>query len=479
MKKIGILAADVSKGYADFVLWNQQGNCVEKAFKLMDTKKDHEYAKQLVKEFMKRYQLDEIYVGMESTGGYENNWFLLFNSMKSEGVSRVMRINPRVVKATGTARMVRTITDAVSAENIAQYMMNFVSENKTVYKEDNGFRIARHVSAWTKNINKQITQTSNHLEKILYQSFPELLVYCRHGFPEWLLYMLQKYPLPAEIIKAGKHRLIKINFITQRKAEAIIEKAKNTVAQLTIDELLADTIKSMTTILLCNKRQIDKHKRSLTKQFGEAEEVKLIDTMPGITDETAVLLMMEIESVDNYKGAKQLCAHFGLHPMFKQSGDGTWAPKLSKMGRSTVRGLLYMPAITAIRTNEYFKTLYAQQRAKGKKHKQAICVVMHKMLCLMYGILHSKKPFDINIHKKNQQEGAQKKKEAEKKNQQRKKENKTQRERYIKANPFEAPISRKQTKKIKKELLAPIDEYQDVRGPEAHNEDKQINCLSS
>jgi transposase len=479
MKKIGILAADVSKGYADFILWDQQSNCLEPAFKLFDNKEGHQQAKQLIKDFMKRYELEDIYAGMESTGGYENNWFLLFKSMQNQGVSRVMRINPKAVKATGTARMVRTITDAVSAENIAQYMLSFVKDNKPAYTQDNQFRTVRHVSAWTRNINKQITQTSNHLEKILYQSFPELLVYCRHGFPDWLLHLLQKYPLPSDIIKAGKSKLVKIGFITEQKAEAIIQKAKNTVAPSTADELLGNTIKSMITVLTCNRQQVSLHKKALTKQFGEAQEVQLIDTMTGFTAETAVLLMIEIESIEQYKGAKQLCAHFGLHPTFKQSGDGTWAARLSKMGRSSVRGLLYMPAITAIRTNDYFKNLYAQQRAKGKKHRQAICVVMHKMLCMIYGILHSQKPFDISIHKNNQREGQQKQKEAEKISGQRKKENKTKRERFIRENQMDAPISRKQSKQIKKELLAPIDKYQVVRGPEAHNEDKQITCLSS
>ena len=479
MKKIGFLAADVSKGYADFVLWDQQGNALESAFRLMDNKEGHGQAKQLVKEFMKQYELTEVYVGMESTGGYENNWFLLFRSLQSLGVSQVMRINPKAVKAMGTARMVRTITDAVSAENIAQYMLSFAKENKPVYKQDNHFRAVRHISAWTKNINKQITQTSNHLEKIIYQTFPELLVYCRHGFPAWLLEMLQKYPLPSDILKAGKSRLTKISFITQSKAQSIIQKAKDTIAGSAADDLLAATIKSMITVLLCNRQQINMHKKALTKQFGEAWEVQLVDTMPGIADETAVLLMIEIESVDDYPGAKQLCSHFGMHPTFKQSGDGTWAARLSKMGRSSVRGLLYMPAITAVRTNEYFKTLYAAQRAKGKKHKQAICVVMHKMLCMIYGILRSKKPFDLSIHTANQQQGEQKQKEAEKTAQERKKERKNKRERYIIANPLEAPISRKQTKQIKKELLASIDKNQDIRGPEALNEDKQTNCLSS
>jgi transposase len=457
MKKIGFLALDVSKGYADFVLWDQQGNCMEPAFKLMDNKEGHLQVKQLVKDFMKHYEFDEIYVGMESTGGYENNWFLLFKSMQGEDVRQVMRINPKAVKAMGTARMVRTITDAVSAENIAQYMLSFVKDNKTIYKQDNQFRTVRHVSAWTRNINKQITQTSNHLEKILYQTFPELLLYCRHGFPDWLLHMLQKYPLPSDILKAGKSRLTKIGFITAQKAEAIIQKAKNTVAPATADELLGSTIKSMITVLICNRQQVTMHKKALTAQFGEAQEVQLLDTMPGITDETAALLMIEIESIDDYKSDKQLCAHFGLHPTFKQSGDGIWAARLSKMGRSRVRGLLYMPAITAIRTNEYFKTLYAQQRAKGKKHKQAICMVMHKMLCMIYGILHNKKGFDINIHKKNQQVGEQKQKEAEKIAGQHKKERKNKRERYINENQLDAPISRKQSKQIKKELPAPID----------------------
>ena len=140
MKKIGFLAADVSKGYGDFVLRDQQGNALESAFKLMDNKEGHQQAKRLAKEFISRYELSELYVGMESTGGYENNWFILFKSMQAEGVSRVMRINPKAVKAMGTARMARTITDAVSADNIAQYLLSFADHSNPGYSQDNNFK---------------------------------------------------------------------------------------------------------------------------------------------------------------------------------------------------------------------------------------------------------------------------------------------------------------------------------------------------
>jgi transposase len=466
MKKIGFLAADVSKGYADFVLWNQQGNTLEPAFKLMDNKEGHQQARQLVKECIKRYEFSELHVGMESTGGYENNWFILFKSMQPEGVSRVLRINPKAVKAMGTARMARTITDAVSADNIAQYMLSFSNQAK-IYSHDNSFKAVRHVGAWIRNINKQITQTANHLEKLVYQSFPELLVYCRHGFPNWLLNLLQRYSLPSEIIKAGKNRLTRLDYITEQKAIAIISKAKNTVASHGYDELLSATIKSMVTLLHCNRQQVELQKRGLIKQFKEASEVQLLDSIPGLGAESAILLMMDIESIDNYNSSKQFCAHFGLHPTFKQSGDGTWAMRLSKMGRSSVRGLLYMPALAAIRSNEYFKNLYAKQRGKGKKHKQAMCVVMHKMLCIAFGILQSKKPFNIETHQSNLEKGEQKQKEAVEKQKLNNKAKKTQRERYIGETQLEAPISNKQSKKIKKELLVPIGNDQDIRDPEA------------
>ena len=86
---------------------------------------------------------------------------------------------------------------------------------------------------------------------------------------------------------------------------------------------------------------------------------------------------------------------------------------------------------------------------------------------MAYGILKSKKPFDIQTHGSNQEKGEQKQKEAVEKQKLNNKEKKMQRERYIGKTQLEAPISRKQSKKIKKELRVPIGNDQDERDPEA------------
>lgn len=79
---------------------------------------------QLIDEW-KGKGLTEVFCGVESTGGYENNWHSLLKSLQSQGGLYVARLNPKAVKAVSDAVLRRTITDSVSAENIALYLAKF------------------------------------------------------------------------------------------------------------------------------------------------------------------------------------------------------------------------------------------------------------------------------------------------------------------------------------------------------------------
>ncbi len=62
----------------------------------------------------------------------------------------------------------------------------------------------------------------------------------------------------------------------------------------------------------------------------------LLTSITGIGDQSAVEIVVEIEDINRFESAKKLGAYFGTHPMFKQSGDGTWGNHMSKKGRSDV-----------------------------------------------------------------------------------------------------------------------------------------------
>jgi hypothetical protein len=111
---------------------------------------------------------------------------------------------------------------------------------------------------------------------------------------------------------------------------------------------------------------------------------------------------MEIEDVNRFPSPKHLSAYFGLHPVYKQSGDGKWGMHMSKQGRTTPRMLLYIVACSAARADKHIKAIYQIPRDKGLKQRPAIGAVMHKMLRIIYGVLKSGKPYESVVDEQNQ-----------------------------------------------------------------------------
>ena len=68
---------------------------------------------------------EQIYCGVESTGGYENNWVNYLQQVGKTRPVHIARLNPKGVKSLGEAALTRTITDSVSAQNIALYLIDF------------------------------------------------------------------------------------------------------------------------------------------------------------------------------------------------------------------------------------------------------------------------------------------------------------------------------------------------------------------
>ena len=408
MQKKGFLGIDVSKGYADFVLFDEQCGILEAFFQLSDTALGRKDLRERILGWQKQ-GLEALYCGVESTGGYENNWHSLLKGLQTTGGIWVSRLNAKAVKSMSEASLKRTITDAVSAENIASYLVKFpekvdyglrVQPSSEHFKE--GRQFITGLSLWT----KQKVQLSNQLEKLLYQNLSELLIYCRHGIPAWLLHMLVKYPSAGQVKKAGAARLVKINGISKEKAETILKKISenNYLTGSAIQHLISTTARQ----ILHQQSLIASNKSYLNAIYNEDPSVKLLVAIKGIGLDSAVSLVLEIEDVSRFVNAKKIVAYFGIEPTFKQSGDGLWGSHKSKKGRGHIRSVHYMVALSAVRYNPIFKKLYARFRAKGMTHKQAAGVVMNKMLRVIYGVLKSGIAFDPEIDKKNSERAVEK-----------------------------------------------------------------------
>ena len=125
------------------------------------------------------------------------------------------------------------------------------------------------------------------------------------------------------------------------------------------------------------------------------QQSQLLDSIPGIAEATAALLLSEITNIKQYKSARQVAAYAGLVPRERQSGSSVRGrTRLSKVGNARLRRALYWPAITALRCSPFFQSWAQGLRERGKCKMSVICAVMRKLIHLAYGVLKSEQPFD-------------------------------------------------------------------------------------
>ncbi|MCA1594065.1 MAG: IS110 family transposase [Acidobacteria bacterium] len=125
------------------------------------------------------------------------------------------------------------------------------------------------------------------------------------------------------------------------------------------------------------------------------QQSELLDSIPGIAQTTAALLLSEMTDIKQYKSARQVAAYTGLVPRERQSGSSVRGrTRLSKIGNARLRRALYFPAITALRCSPFFQAWAKGLQERGKCKMSIICAVMRKLVHVAYGVLKNGKPFD-------------------------------------------------------------------------------------
>ena len=162
---------------------------------------------------------------------------------------------------------------------------------------------------------------------------------------------------------------------------------------------LVDDITTHVDFLKQQKQAVlDKIKRHISTHDGLKHQRDLMVSIPGIGETTAAILLAEIGDISCYKSARQLAAHAGVTP--KEHSSGTSIHKktrLSKIGNARLRRALYMPALAAITWNPAIEQFRQRLLDAGKCKMQIVGAIMHKLIRFVFGVLHSDKPFDLDI----------------------------------------------------------------------------------
>jgi transposase len=146
-------------------------------------------------------------------------------------------------------------------------------------------------------------------------------------------------------------------------------------------------------------RWLEKQLRELDDDLGRAIEASpvwranddLLQSIPGVGPIVSRALMADVPELGTLS-REEVAALVGVAPMNRDSGK--WGGRRRVVGgRSRVRSVLYMAALSAKRFNPTLKAFAQRLVAKGKAAKVVLVAVARKLLVIANAVLREKTPW--------------------------------------------------------------------------------------
>jgi transposase len=139
--------------------------------------------------------------------------------------------------------------------------------------------------------------------------------------------------------------------------------------------------------------------QSLIKQY-HGKMYAQIQTIPGLGKKTSLLLIVISGGFTKFTDARQISSYIGICPRIFESGTSVKGrARITKMGMSRIRAMLYLCAWSAKKCNQTCKELYERLVANGKSKRLALIAVANKLIKQAFAIATNNTTYQPNYQK--------------------------------------------------------------------------------
>lgn len=264
-------------------------------------------------------------------------------------VARVAVSNPMATKAIAKAKVK---TDKVDAAVLAHLLrLNYLPE---VWQPDPATRSLREWTARRSRVVSQRTAVINRVRSTLAQR----LLDCPHDMTS----------------HAAR------DWIAAQQVDA------DTRWLLESDLRLMDSLQA----------ELDAMDKLLAKRGYVDPRVKLLMTLPGVSQHAAQTLLAAIGDISRFPDADSLASYLGLVPSTRQSASHCYHGHITKQGRGHTRSML-IQASHSMRANPGPLGYFFRRLQKRKPYSVAVVAVAHKLALLAWHLLTKGEPYRYAI----------------------------------------------------------------------------------
>ena len=341
----------------------------------------------------------KVMIGCEPTGHY---WFALAKYISDHQMTLVM-VNPFSVKK------IKELddnspkkTDAKDPKTIAKLVVD--GRYSVPYMPEGIYAEIRDLVYSRDRIVKQHNISANRIQRWLAIHFPEYLgIYSRFDAASGLA-VLEKAPLPRDVIALGVNGVRKIwhekrmrgRGVSEDRATILVEAAHNSVG-------LAGGVgaRSELYMLLEEHRlwtaQLETVERVIAETVSKVKYVENMLAIKGVGVITVAGFIAEVGDISRFKSPKQIQQYAGLELVENSSGKHKGRSRISKRGRRKLRRILFQVMIPILARNKEFREIYDYYVTRVKnplKRRQAMVAVSCKLIRVFYAVLTKGMDYD-------------------------------------------------------------------------------------
>jgi len=155
------------------------------------------------------------------------------------------------------------------------------------------------------------------------------------------------------------------------------------------DPTLQKRMKELETLMKESKNV----KEEVVSRLPEDDNVKLLETIPGVAGLTGVQLMSMIIRIDRFPDPENFCSYFGMVPKVHDSGGKKYHGRMTKQGDKMMRAIMERVTSVHVMHCESSVTEYYRRKVKEMGVKKALITASRKMLTMIYAMLRDRRPF--------------------------------------------------------------------------------------
>ena len=345
-------------------------------------------------------KLKKIVIACEPTGHY---WFNLYDFLKKYDVKLVL-VAPQHVKHSkemddNTQRKDDRKDPIVIAKLVPEgrYMEPYIPEG--IYAE---LRAAFNRRC---DLSEALTRNSNRMTRWFDVYFPEYRTVFKGSDALSGYMVLKRAPLPADVLELG------VKGICQIWREAKLRGAGEKRAQKLVDAATQSIGLKGGTAVRQELWQLIEERELLDKQHSDImalieEILKQIPgadrllSVPGAGVVTVAGFLSEVGDINRFSDPKQIQKLAGLAVVENSSGKRKGLPGISRRGRSRLRWVLYLAAMSMVKNNKEMKTYhryYTTRKKNPLKKIQSLMAIAGRIARIFYGILKNGTDYDPMI----------------------------------------------------------------------------------